>query len=267
VAATPHVLTVAGSDPSGGAGIQADLKTFAAFRVYGMAVVTALTAQNTRGVRAIHGPPPEFVAAQLDAILDDIRVDGAKTGMLPNAATIRVVADRLAGRLAAPLVVDPVMVATSGDRLIEEEAVAALVDHLFPLATLLTPNREEAAILARRPVDDLSGARSAGREILSRGARAVLVKGVPDGADLVDLLLSPGEERAYRHTALRVGPTHGTGCTLSAAIAAGLARGTSLPEAVERAVDYVGRAIRAARPVGGGGLPLDHLVRPGDGGP
>jgi hydroxymethylpyrimidine/phosphomethylpyrimidine kinase len=261
-----YVLTIAGSDPSGGAGIQADLKTFAAFGVYGMAVITALTAQNTRGVRAIHCPPVPFVAEELSAVFDDIRVDGVKTGMLPNSAVIRAVAACLAERIAVPLVVDPVMVATSGDRLIEDDAVEALRHHLFPLAALVTPNIEEAAVLAGHPVADLPAARSAARGLLREGPRAVLVKGLPDGPDLVDLLVFADGERAYRHPALRVGPTHGTGCTLSAAIAASLARGDDLPLAVERAVDYVSRAIREARPVGSGGLPLNHLVRPAGGG-
>jgi hydroxymethylpyrimidine/phosphomethylpyrimidine kinase len=260
--APDHELSNAGSDPSGGAGIQADLKTFCAFGVYGMAVITSLTAQNTRGVTAIHDPPAEFVAEQLRAVFADIRVDGIKTGMLKTEAVIGAVAGVLDERRSAPLVVDPVMVATSGDRLIEDAAVFALKRLLFPLATIVTPNREEAEVLFNRPVRDLVAAREAVRSIADLGPRAVLLKGVREGSEFVDLLFDEEGAREFRHPALPVGATHGTGCTLSSALAAGLAEGLPLDAAVGRATDYVWRAIRSARPVGGGGLPLNHLERP-----
>jgi len=256
----PHVLTIAGSDPGGGAGIQADLKTFHAFGVYGLAVITSLTAQNTRGVTGIHDVPAEFVAEQLRTVFADIRVDAAKTGMLKSAEIVRAVALGTRAPLAGRLVVDPVMVATSGDRLIDDDAVAALTADLFPLAAVVTPNREETEVLAGGPVDGLDAARDAAREVLGTGAGAVLVKGLADGGDLVDLLVTESGEREYRRPRLDVGETHGTGCTFSSAIAAGLARGLDLETAVGGAKDYVWRAIGAAAPVGGGSLPLDHLV-------
>lgn len=256
----PRVLSIAGSDPSGGAGIQADLKTFAAFGAYGMAVLTSLTAQNTRGVTGIHDVPPAFVAAQIRAVLDDIRVDAVKTGMLKNEGIVAAVADALGDGRAGPLVVDPVMVATSGDPLIEAAAVAALRSRLFPLATLITPNREETEALVGGEVRDLRAAREAGRELLADGPDAVIVKGVRDGEDLVDVLVAADATTEFRRPVLPVGETHGTGCTFSSAIAAGLASGLAPMDAVERAKDYVWRAIRGAFPVGGGALPLDHRV-------
>jgi hydroxymethylpyrimidine/phosphomethylpyrimidine kinase len=255
----PHVLTIAGSDPSGGAGIQADLKTFHAFGVYGMAVLTSLTAQNTRGVAGIHDVPPEFVRSQLETVFDDVHVDIAKTGMLKSVEIIETVAEE-GGRLAGRLVVDPVMVATSGDRLIENWAVQAMKERLFPIAAVVTPNRAEAEALAGMEVNDLEAAHEAAHRILGTRAPAVLVKGIPDGDDIVDLLVTREVESVHRLPALRVDATHGTGCTLSAAIAAGLGLGHPLPEAVRRAKGFVWRAIRDAFPVGGGSLPLNHLV-------
>jgi hydroxymethylpyrimidine/phosphomethylpyrimidine kinase len=252
-----NVLTIAGSDPSGGAGIQADLKTFHAFGAYGMAVLTSLTAQNTRGVTGIHDVPPEFVRQQIETVLADVRVDAAKTGMLKTPDIIEAVADAVDPAIAGRIVVDPVMVATSGDRLIEDDAIDRMVARLFPLAAVVTPNREEAEILLEGKIEDLDGARSAARVILDAGAKAVVVKGVTDG---VDLLVSGDEEEVLSRPMLDVGPTHGSGCTFSSAIAAGLAWGETLNDAVRAAKDFVFRAIRDATPVGGGSVPLDHHV-------
>jgi len=256
-----RALTIAGSDPSGGAGIQADLKTFYAFGVYGMAVLTSLTAQNTRGVTGIHDVPPSFVREQLAAVFADVRVDAAKTGMLKSPEIIDAVADAGAERLAGRLVIDPVMVATSGDRLIEDEAVERLRARLFPLAAVVTPNREEAEVLLGGEVTGLEGARRAARTVLESGAAAALVKGVEVGDEIADLLLdAKGREEVFARPKLATGPTHGSGCTFSAAIAAGLARGESLRRAVAVAKDFVWRAIRDAYAVGGGSVPLNHHV-------
>jgi hydroxymethylpyrimidine/phosphomethylpyrimidine kinase len=253
------VLTIAGSDPSGGAGIQADLKTFHAFGVYGMAVLTSLTAQNTQGVTGIHDVPSAFVAEQLRAVFIDVRVDSAKTGMLKTPAIIEAVAEE-ARPLAGRIVVDPVMVATSGDRLIEDDAVSALTSRLFPLAAIVTPNRAEAAALAGSDVETLADARSAAARILETGAVSVLVKGIPQEGEMVDLLVLDGDEAEFRRPELPGAATHGTGCTLSSAIAAGLGLGHPLEESVRQAKDFVWRSIRDAFPVGGGSLPLNHLV-------
>jgi len=255
-----HALTIAGSDPSGGAGIQADLKTFHAFGVYGMAVLTSLTAQNTRGVTGISNVPPEFVREQLETLFADCRVDGAKTGMLANAGIIDAVADVAGRHLAGRLVVDPVMVATSGDRLIEDDAVERLRARLFPLAAVVTHNREEAEVLLGSDVTDLDGARRAAEAILTSGAGAVLVTGMAHGGEITDLLVHTGGEETFTAPRLDVGPTHGSGCTFSSAIAAGLATGHDLVTAVARAKDFVWRAIRDAYAVGEGSVPLDHHV-------
>jgi hydroxymethylpyrimidine/phosphomethylpyrimidine kinase len=258
--AVPRVLTIAGSDPSGGAGIQADLKTFSAYRVYGMAVITSLTAQNTRAVTGIHDVPPQFITAQLETVFDDIEVDAAKTGMLKSEAIIEAVAASLEERFKGYLVVDPVMVATSGDMLIEESAVKAQKRVLLRRATLVTPNRAEAEVLAGMKIRTPDQAADAARRILDFGPRAVLVKGILDRDDVVDLLAQATEQREFRRPRIEVRATHGSGCTLSSALAAALALGLDLPQAVESAKDFVWRAIESAWPVGGGSLPLDHLV-------
>jgi hydroxymethylpyrimidine/phosphomethylpyrimidine kinase len=267
VAPLPVTLTIAGSDPSGGAGIQADLKTFAAFGVYGTAVVTALTAQNTRGVRAVMEVPSSFVVQQLDAVLDDLDVAAAKTGMLATRAIVEVVAERLRARPVPFLVVDPVMVSASGDRLLAADAVATLRGALLPQASLVTPNLHEAAMLLGRPVASPAEMRDAARALVDLGPRAALVKGghrrAPDGtlaADALDVLCDGAD--LVELAAPRVGsrPTHGTGCTLSAAIAAALARGHSLADAVRVAKDYVRRAIERAPGLGTGATPLAHDV-------
>jgi len=254
-------LTIAGSDPSGGAGIQADLKTFHAFGVYGEAVIAALTAQNTRGVTGVHGVPPEFVVLQLEAVLDDIPPDAAKTGMLATAALVEAVAATLAARGPGLLVVDPVMVATSGDRLLDEDAVDAVRRLLLPLAAVATPNTPEAEVLTGIRVRDEASAAEAGRRILDLGARAVLVKGGHGGgAEAVDVLVTPAGVRRMARPRLATTSTHGTGCTLSAALAAGLALGLPLEEAAEAARDYLHRALLAAPGLGSGHGPVHHGV-------
>jgi hydroxymethylpyrimidine/phosphomethylpyrimidine kinase len=258
----PVALTIAGSDPSGGAGLQADLKTFAAFDVYGAAVVTWVTAQNTVGVRAAEAISVELVRAQIDAVCDDLAVGAVKTGMLGSAAIVEAVAERVAARRLRSLIVDPVMVATSGDALIDRAAIDALLVHLLPLALLVTPNRHEAAVLAGRDVDSAERRRDAARAIRDRGAAAVLIKGGHDAGPASDLLLDDQGFLELAAERIAGGPTHGSGCTLSAAIAAGLAAGQDLRGAVAAAKAYVHEAIGRALEVGHGARPLDHRVRP-----
>jgi len=263
--ATPIALTIAGSDSSGGAGILADLKTFSAFGVYGACVVTALTAQNTRGVTGVHPVPPEFVSLQIEAVLSDLSVGAIKTGMLATREITLAVAAALGARRDVPLVVDPVMVATSGNLLIAPDAVAALRSDMLPLATLITPNLAEAA----RLLDDGIAASEAeaeaqARALLALGPRAVLVKGGHGtGAEAVDFLASAGARDVMRLARPRLGAsnTHGTGCTLSSAIAALMAQGVALEDAVTRAKDFVWKAIEAGQSlrVGHGHGPVDHL--------
>ncbi len=262
-----RVLSIAGSDPSGGAGIQADLKTFHAFGVYGMAVITSLTAQNTCAVTGIHDVPPAFVAAQMRTVFEDVRIDAAKTGMLKTPGIIETVAALLADRLPGKVVVDPVMVATSGDRLIDDDAIDALKEKLLPLAALVTPNQAEAEVLAKGPIESLSDAAAAGRRILTFGPGAVLIKGIEDGDDLVDLLLTGDETLPFRLPRIETGATHGSGCTFSSALASCLALGLTVPPAVRRAKAFVWRAIDEAFAVGQGALPLNHFVRAQEGEP
>ncbi len=260
-------LTIAGSDPGGGAGIQADLKTFAAHRVHGMAVVTALTAQSTLGVSGVHLPPAGFVAAELEAVLDDLRVDAVKTGMLGSAAIVEVVADALSSRRVERLVVDPVMVSKSGHRLLLPEAEEALSRRLLPLALLATPNLPEAEALASLEagsVRDRAGMRDVARRLRDLGPRAVLVKGghLGAGEPALDLLYDDAGFEEISAPRLETTCTHGTGCTLSAAIAANLARGLALRDAVARAKRYLTAAMAAGfRPGRGLGV-LDHGVAP-----
>lgn len=259
----PIALTVAGSDSGGGAGIQADLKTFSALGVYGASVITALTAQNTRAVTAIHAAPPDFVTAQLDAVFDDLAIGAVKIGMLGEAPTIEAVAAGLRRRAVARLVVDPVMVAKSGDALLAPAAVARLRHDLLPLAGVITPNLPEAAALLDGPVpaDEVAMAEAA-RALHVLGPKAVLLKGGHlAGAESVDLLFDG--ERLHRFAAPRIATanSHGTGCTLSAAIAAGLAKGLPLPGAVAEAKDYLNHALAAADSlgVGSGHGPVHHF--------
>ena len=262
----PRVLSIAGSDSGGGAGIQADLKTFAALGCYGMTALTALTAQNTLGVRAIHGVPVEFLADQIDAVAEDIGVDAVKIGMLHSAPVVRTVAAALDRHRLLTVVLDPVMVATSGARLIESEAVDALVRELFPRALLVTPNLDEAGLLVDRILRTESDMEAAARELLERGARSVLVKGGHLAGDTVsDLLLAPRAEPLWlRHPRIATRNTHGTGCTLSSAIAAYLALGCELFTAVRQAHAYVRGALVAGAGVrtGAGSGPLNHAHAP-----
>jgi hydroxymethylpyrimidine kinase/phosphomethylpyrimidine kinase len=254
----PRLLTVAGSDSGGGAGIQADLKTFAAFGGYGMSAVTALTAQNTVTVANVLPADPAFVAEQIRLVAEDIGVDAAKTGMLFSAPIIRAVADALSA-YRFPVVVDPVMVAKTGDRLLEEEAIAALSADLLPRALVVTPNLPEAAALTGLPVD--TEPRRLARAVQELGAPWVLLKGGHgNGPEIVDLLVGPaGFEQSFRHPRLSTRNTHGTGCTLSAAVTAGLGGGLDVPEAIARAITYVTGAVAHGLPFGRGHGPLDHF--------
>lgn len=265
----PRVLTIAGSDSGGGAGIQADLKTFSALGCYGMSAITALTAQNTQGVRAIHGVPADFLAQQVAAVVEDIGVDAVKIGMLHTPEVVRVVAQAI-DRYALPnVVLDPVMVATSGDALIQAETVSVLVQELFARAAIITPNLDEAALLLGRPVRELADMDAACADLLALGARAVLLKGGHLGDEvLTDVLAVAGQPAAdwLRLSGPRIASrnVHGTGCTLSSAIAAQLALGLDLPSAITAAHAYVRAAIAAGAGVrtGHGHGPLNHAHAP-----
>ena len=258
----PRVLSIAGSDSGGGAGIQADLKTFAALGCFGMTAITALTAQNTLGVRSIHAVPTQILADQIDAVVEDIGVDAVKIGMLHSAETVRTVAAALKRHGLTRVVLDPVMIATSGAKLIDDSAIEVLVRELFPLATVVTPNLDEAALLVRQPLHDEADMEAAARQLIERGANAVLVKGGHLAGNTVsDLLLVRGAGPLWlRAERIASGNTHGTGCTLSSAIASELALGATLPQAVQRARDFVRGAIAAGAGVrtGAGSGPLNH---------
>ena len=257
----PITLTIAGSDPGGGAGIQADLKTFHRFGVYGTAAITALTAQNTVGVTGVHVPPAEFLDAQLAALAEDLPPAALKSGMLATPAVIEVVARRIHAHAWRPYVLDPVMVATSGDRLLDPAAERAIRERLLPLAAVVTPNLDEAELLVGFPVRDLAAMRRAGQALLELGAEAALLKGGHLGGDtLTDLLVTRAGERAWSRPRIATTSTHGTGCTLSAAITAGLALGHPLEEAVDHALSFVARAIASAPGLGRGHGPLDHFA-------
>jgi hydroxymethylpyrimidine/phosphomethylpyrimidine kinase len=256
----PKALTVAGSDSGGGAGIQADLKTFSAFRVFGMSVLTAVTAQNSVGVTGVHDLPPEFVARQLDAVLGDFGADAVKLGMLSNAGIIRAVAAGLRSRGQARIVLDPVMIAKSGAPLLQPEARTALIEAMLPLAEVVTPNLHEAAVLAGIPVQTEKEMEEAARRIHGQGPRHVLVKGGHLADSATDVLYDGRDFTRYPAPRLDSPNTHGTGCTLSAAIAAGLARGAPLTSAVAEAKAYVTAAIREGFPAGHGVGVLRHFV-------
>jgi hydroxymethylpyrimidine/phosphomethylpyrimidine kinase len=262
---TAIAVTIAGSDSGGGAGIQADLKTFSALGVYGASVIAALTAQNTKGVTGIHDVPPAFITAQMDAVFSDLAVDAVKIGMLSNAATIAAVAEGLARHGQRNVVLDPVMVATSGDRLLAPDAVENLRRLLIPRAVVLTPNLPEAAALLDTPVaEDEAAMREQGERLLTLGARSVLMKGGHGGgAESVDLLVERQGVTRLAGPRFDTRNTHGTGCTLSSAIAAGLAKGLALAEAVQSAKAYVTTAIGAADrlDVGSGHGPVHHFHR------
>ena len=257
-----RVLVVAGSDSGGGAGIQADIKACAAMDAYAMTAVTALTAQDTLGVHGVHPVPGDFIRQQIRLCLDDIGADTVKTGMLGDAATIDVVCDALAGNAAAiPLVADPVMVAKGGSNLLAPDAVQTMIRRLLPRAALLTPNIPEAAVLSGLPVSNLDEMRAAAAVLLRMGARAVLLKGGHlEGARLLDLLATPADEVVFESVRIDSRHTHGTGCTLASAIAAGLAQGMGLRDAVARARNFVQLALRQAPGLGQGHGPLNHGV-------
>lgn len=263
----PVVLTIAGSDSGGGAGIQADLKTFSALGCYGTSVITALTAQNTLGVTAIHSVPPVFVKQQLEAVLTDIRPNAIKIGMVHTPELANVIADVLHNYADIPVVLDPVMVATSGDKLIEEATVNTIVSALFPLATLVTPNMDEATILAGIKVVNADDMYAAGKLIEGKGAKALLLKGGHlEGTEITSLLFANHDEQPAILASAKVASknTHGSGCTLSSAIASFLARGEELYTAVIRANEYVYQAIAEGADVrvGSGAGPLNHFYKP-----
>lgn len=259
-----HVaLTIAGSDSGGGAGIQADLKTFHQFGVFGTSAITAITAQNTVGVAGWNPVSPELLRAQIDAVVEDLAPSAVKSGMLGTSELIHVVAASLREHDLGPYVLDPVMVATSGDTLLREDGIAAIRDELIPLAALVTPNTDEASALTGRPIEDEESMRDAARHIVSLGANAALIKGGHfrggDESMIVDVLYD-GELTVFTHPRLETTSTHGTGCTLSAAITAQLATGVALREAVHRAIDYVHAAIATAPSLGAGHGPLNHFA-------
>jgi hydroxymethylpyrimidine/phosphomethylpyrimidine kinase len=254
-------LTIAGSDSGGGAGIQADLKTFHQFGVFGTSVITAVTAQNTRGVRFWEAVSPALVTAQLAALADDLPPAAVKSGMLGSAAVTGAVADALTHYGLPNYVLDPVMVASSGDRLLDADAERVVAERLLPLALLVTPNLDEAAMLAGFEVRSVDAMERAARALLERGAQAALVKGGHLAGDaVVDVLARGGQVRRFERRRIAAKGSHGTGCTLSAAIAAGLALGAPLERAVESALDFVHRAIAAAPGLGSGHGPLNHFV-------
>ncbi|HEV8264512.1 MAG TPA: bifunctional hydroxymethylpyrimidine kinase/phosphomethylpyrimidine kinase [Gemmatimonadales bacterium] len=254
-------LTIAGSDSGGGAGIQADLKTFHQFGVFGTSVITAVTAQNTVGVRAWEALPAALVARQIDALADDLPPQAVKSGMLGATELVDIVAAGIARHRFPHYVLDPVMVATSGDRLLAPEAEALIARRLVPLAALVTPNIDEAAILVQEEVRTPAGMEQAGRALVKLGARAALVKGGHlAGDEVIDVLVADGAVRRFTRPRLDTTSTHGTGCTLSAAVAAGLALGRPLEPAVRDALDFVHRAIAAAPGLGRGHGPLNHFV-------
>jgi hydroxymethylpyrimidine/phosphomethylpyrimidine kinase len=258
----PIALTIAGSDSCGGAGIQADLKTFHALRVYGTSAVTALTAQNTRGVAGVHLVPPEFVYAQIREVVTDLRPDAVKTGMLGSKKIVLAVCRAVDDFALVPLVVDPVMVATSGDRLLDEDAEATIRDELLPRATLITPNAPEAEVLSGRALAGLSDVERVARALVDElGARAVLLKsGDVPGEAIRDVFYDGRELVLYEEPKIATRSTHGSGCTLASAVAAFLARGEPLREAVRLGRAFTRQAIAEAFPLGSGNGPLNHFV-------
>ena len=256
----PRALTIAGSDSGGGAGIQADLKTFSAFRVFGMSAITAVTAQNSVGVQGVENLTPAFVARQIESVLSDFGADAAKCGMLSTAAIIDAVATTIAAHRLENLVVDPVMVAKSGDALLQPDARNALIGRILPLALVVTPNLPEAEALTGMPVTTREDMEEAARRIHAMGPRSVLVKGGHLKGDAVDVLWNGKSLTTFSVARVDSVNTHGTGCTFSAAIAAGLARGNALPEAVREAKAYVTRAIQEGFQAGRGVGQLRHFV-------
>ena len=257
----PVALSIAGSDSGGGAGIQADLKTFSAFRIFGTTAITAITVQDTRGVSGVHPIPIETVVAQIRVVAEDLKPAAVKSGMLATAELVDAVADAIAATGLRNYVLDPVMVATSGDRLLAESAELRIHERLLPLADLVTPNLDEASLLVGWQVETPEDMRRAAAELVERGAKAALLKGGHlRGERLVDILYTGREWHEWSRGRVHSSSTHGTGCTLSAAIAAGLAHRRPLRQAVEEGLDYVYRAILEAPGLGSGHGPLNHLV-------
>ncbi|MBN1613858.1 MAG: bifunctional hydroxymethylpyrimidine kinase/phosphomethylpyrimidine kinase [Deltaproteobacteria bacterium] len=256
----PVVLTIAGSDPSGGAGIQADLKTIAALGGYGMSVITALTAQNTLGVEGIFEVPVAFIERQFDVLARDVSIDAAKTGMLVSPSIVRAVAGRIREHRIARLLVDPVMISKNGTALLEEEAREVLAAELLPLAYIVTPNIPEAAYLAGEGIASIDDMKQAAKKIHGLGPCNVLVKGGHLEGEAVDILYDGLRFQAFGSERIETRNTHGTGCTYGAAIATGVARGLTVPEAVERAKRYIIAAIRFSFSLGAGQGPLDHMA-------
>ena len=255
-------LTIAGSDSGGGAGIQADLKTFFRFGVYGTSAITAITAQNTLGVIAWEPVSPELLRVQIDAVATDLDPAAVKTGMVGTTTLVRVVADSLRRHNLGPYVLDPVIIATSGDSLIDDEGPTAIRDELVPLATLVTPNADEAFALTGDRIHNEPSMRRAAERIVELGAKAALVKGghVDENGSIVIDVFYDGEFTIFSHPRIQTTSTHGTGCTLSAAITAQLATGVALIDAVSAAIDYVHSAIETAPALGGGRGPLNHFA-------
>ncbi len=258
-----RALTIAGSDSGGGAGIQADLKTFAARGVFGMSAITALTAQNTVGVQGVFEIPTDFIALQIDAVITDIGADAVKTGMLSSAAIVATVSAKIREYRLAPLVVDPVMVAKSGDALLRSDARDALIRELLPLATVVTPNLHEARVLCGFQITNLEEMRRAARAIQALGPRNVVVNGghLPETSDAIDLLYDGATFREYRAARIESNHTHGTGCTFASAIAAELAKGHSIADAVGIAKEYLTYTLRASvdLEIGHGHGPMNHF--------
>jgi hydroxymethylpyrimidine/phosphomethylpyrimidine kinase len=263
MARVPVALTIAGSDSGGGAGIQADLKTFSALGVYGASAITAVTAQDTQRVYGVAEMEPAFVAAQIDAVLGDIGADAVKTGMLSSAAIIEAVAGRLRQWDVTTLVVDPVMVAKGGDKLLRDDAVTALRERLLPLALVATPNIPEAEVLVGRPLKTWDEIKDAAREIHAFGVANVVIKGghMEDDATSTDLLFDGNGFRDYSTGRVATRSTHGTGCTFASAVAATLAKGETVPLAVAAAKAYVTKALQASFPLGHGHGPVNHFYR------
>ena len=257
----PKAMTIAGSDSGGGAGIQADLKTFAALGVYGTSALTAITAQNTVGVTAIHEIPTDVIVAEIEAVLTDIGADAVKTGMLSSAAIVETVAQEMERHDVRNLVVDPVMVAKSGDSLLQDDAVEAVRSKLIPLAAVVTPNVPEAETLTGLTIASKEDMRRAAEAVIAMGARAVVVKGGHLPGPATDLFYDGKDFRDFTAERIETANTHGTGCTFASAVAAGLARSLSVVDAVGQAKEYVTEAIRRSFAVGRGHGPLNHFYR------
>ncbi len=256
-----RLLTIAGSDSSGGAGIQADLKTFHAFGCYGMSVLTAITAQNTLGVQGVQDLPPEFVVLELESVVSDIGVDAAKTGMLSNAEIIHALARKIRELHIPHLVVDPVMRAKSGDPLLRDDAQQALIEEIIPLAEIITPNLPEAEVLSGIKIESKEDMKKAAKIIHQKGARNILVKGGHREQDATDILFDGNEFTEFYAEKIQTKNTHGTGCTYSAAIAANLALGKSMQDAISAAKNFITEAIRKSLNIGHGIGPLNHFVK------